>query len=55
MIGNSFQFGKFDRDKIEKEIDLKKKAEKDGSLGIPPANAKEKSEAEQLALKKLPV
>ena len=52
MKGNSFQFGKFDREKIEKEIDLEKKAEKDGSLGIPPANAKEKSKAEQLALKK---
>ncbi len=53
MIGNSsFEFKKFDRDQIEKEIDLEKKAEKDGSLGIPPANAKEKSKAEQLALKK---
>ena len=24
MIGNSFQFGKFDRDKIEKKIEFKK-------------------------------
>jgi len=52
MRGNSFQFGQFDRDQIEKEIDLRKEAEKDGTLGRPPANAKEKSHAERLAIKK---
>jgi len=53
MIGNSsFQFGNFDRDQIEKEIELRKEAEKDGSLGRPPANAKEKSHAERSAVKK---
>ena len=53
MKGNSrFQFRNFDRDQIEKEIDLRKEAEKDGGLGRPPANAKEKSHAERLVIKK---
>ena len=47
-----FEFAKFDRDQIEKEINLKAEAEKDGGLNRPPANAKEKSSAERLAIKK---
>ena len=47
-----FEFAKFDREQIEKEINLKAEAEKDGGLNRPPANAKEKSSAERLAIKK---
>ena len=38
-----------DRRKKEKDEDLRKEAEKDGGLGRPTANAKEKSHAERLA------
>ena len=47
-----FEFAKFDREQIEKEINLKTEAEKDGGLNRPPANAKEKSSAERLGIKK---
>ena len=47
-----FEFAKFDREQIEKEIELRKEAEKDGGLGRPTANAREKSHAERLAVKK---
>ena len=47
-----FEFAKFDREQIEKEINLKTEAEKDGGLNRPPANAKEKSSSERLAIKK---
>ena len=46
-----FQFAKFEREQIEKEINLKEEAEKDGGLNRPPANAKEKSSAERLVIK----
>jgi|TARA_B100001079_G_scaffold63714_1_gene54220 hypothetical protein len=48
----AFEFVKFDREQIEKEINLKEEAEKDGGLNRPPANAKEKSSAERLGIKK---
>ena len=35
-----FEFTKFDREQIEKEINLKAEADKDGGLNIQPANAK---------------
>ena len=47
-----FELAKFDREQIEKEINLKTEAEKDGGLNRPPANAKEKSSAERLGIKK---
>ena len=47
-----FEFAKFDREQIEKEINLKSEAEKDGGLNRPPGNAREKSSAERLAIKR---
>ena len=47
-----FEFAKFDREQIEKEIELRKEAEKDAGLGRPTVNAREKSHAERLAVKK---
>ena len=47
-----FEFENFDREQIEKEIDLKKQAETDAGLNRPPGNAKEKSSAERFAINK---
>ena len=47
-----FEFANFDREQVEKEIDLKKQAETDAGLNRPPGNAKEKSSAERLAINK---